>query len=818
MSDPARWPTQAAGAPGDVATLPRPHPLGAAPPPGPPGPGSGRPPGWASTAAGAPAATLALLVLTLSAAAGFGRVFAGRGWLAPVLVTAVGTHLVCWSTRRSRLRPAAAAVVDLAALILLTVWTVIPASTTVGLPLAGTWRAANHALTQMESTFTATVAPVPTSKGFLLLAVAGTGLMAVLGDWLALRVRSALEGAAPAVALFVVCSVVGTARGRTWAVALIVAAVLVYLLVHRATIGRSGAVWFGNRSAGVAGWTLAVGAGAALAAVVATLVVTPVLPHANGHGLLGWKGEGPGSGSSNREVPSPIVDLQTRLLQKSATPVFTVTSPVPSYWRLTSLDEFNGVQWQSTDSYVGVGHQLPGVQPPTPATRAVDEDFHIQNLDSIWMPTGFTPEAITGGGQVSWDPISGSLLASKATSDGLSYHLTSLQYLSTITAARLSDAPVPPPDTLTQHYLQLPSSVPATVRALALSITSKATNEYAKALALQNYFIDDPAFSYTLGPPSDGYGIDALTTFLFDTKQGYCQQFAGAYAVMARAIGLPTRLAVGFTTGDAIGPDSYQVRDADAHTWPEVYFGKAIGWLPFEPTKGGGFAIPGATGYTGDTARVDVVAPGVTPTTAPSPAATSAPRPAGRALPRDLSAPSTTVAVAHHGSAAPILIGIGAAVVAVAAWMGVNALGRRLRWRRRRRASGADRVLAAWAEACELLAWWGCRRRADETPVEFARRAGRQLRPVLGDHSALARLRDLAGRASAASYSVAEPGAEAVDAAVEDERVVQELLELAAPRSRHIERLLDPRLAWRGAPIDPAPSVGSPPGVAYDSY
>ncbi len=759
---------------------------------------------WSSAAGGTAVATLALAALTIASAAGFARVFSGAGWLLPVFGTAVGSLAVSWVTRRSRLHAVAAAVVDLAAIAMLTIWTVVPSSTRFGLPLAHTWRAVGAALTQLQQSFSATVAPVPVTPGFLLLAVAGTGVVAVLGDWLAIRARSALQGAFPALFLFVVCSAAGTPRGRTWAAPLFVGGVLLHLLAHRVTIGRAGEVYFANRSAGVTRWTIAVGVATSATAVIAALLLAPALAAANGHGVLGWKGEGPGWAGGNREVPSPIVDLQTRLITKSATEVFTVRSPVPSYWRLTSLDQFNGVQWQSTDSYVGVRGHLPGVRPATPGTRQVAQDFHIEALDSIWMPTAFSPEAIDGGGQVSWDPISGSLLGAKATSNGLDYHLTSLQYLSTVTASELASAPSPPADATTAHYLQLPASVPPRVRSLAKAITAGAHTEYAKALALQNYFIDNPAFSYSLEPPSDGYGIDALTTFLFQTKQGYCQQFAGAYAVLARAAGLPTRLAVGFTTGEATGPDTYQVRDADAHTWPEVYFGKAIGWLPFEPTKGGGFSIPGATAYTGNTARSGAGSPQPSTVTTPTTLGSAVAKPPAHTLPSDPSSSPTAAVGVHHGSSRASLLWIGAALVVLLAWLAANGLGRRLRWwRRRNRALGAARVLVAWAEVHELLAWWGCRHRADETPTELAERATRWLKPMLGDHPALALLRHLAAAATAASYGRDEPAPAAIEAAIDDERILEEMLVRAAPRSRHLARFVDPRLAWRSPPMAP---------------
>lgn len=772
------------------------------------------------------AATLALVVLTLAAAAGYARVFAGSGWVGPVVVTALGVHGVAWLTRRGGVHPVTAAIIGLGAVGLLTIWTVLPSTTTLGLPLGASWHAAGNALSQARADFPATVAPVPTSTGFVLLAVWGTGVVALLGDWVAMRLRAPLQGSVPALSLFVICGVVGVSRGRAWAAGLIVAATLLHLVVHRATVGTSATVWFGGRSAGAATWATSAGALATAAAVTAVLVAIPALPRSNGHGALGWRGEGPGAGGSSRSVPSPIVDLRTRLLEESDTPVFTVRSTEPSYWRLTSLDTFTGIQWQSTNSYVGVSHQLPGVQAAQPGTRTVTEDFTIQSLSSIWMPTAFTPEQITGDAQVSWDPTSGSLLASQATSDNLRYELTSLQYLDTVTAASLSAAPQPATSSFTKRYTALPASIPQSVYDLARRITLGAPNEYAKALALQNYFIDSPDFTYSLEPPSDGYGTDALTTFLFTTKTGYCQQFAGAYAVLARAIGLPTRLAVGFAEGTPVGNDTYQVRDRDAHTWPEVWFGSSIGWLPFEPTKGApsaGFAIPGATGYTGDTAHPATASAPSSPVVQPAGPLSPTPRQTAPTPSHAVSPASPAPVTRAHRHPTPLLPVVAAVLGALAAWVAITLGARRFRWWRRRRSAasaprpGAAEVLVAWEEVCELLAWWRVRRRADETPTEFAGRATRVLRIGLGDGGALRRLPALAAAVTAAGYSDGPLSAAQVDAAVDDGRQVSALLWSSAATARRLQAHIDPRLAWRPAPVDPAPPLlGATTGM-YDS-
>jgi transglutaminase-like putative cysteine protease len=79
-------------------------------------------------------------------------------------------------------------------------------------------------------------------------------------------------------------------------------------------------------------------------------------------------------------------------------------------------------------------------------------------------------------------------------------------------------------------------------------------------------------------------------------RRGYCEQFAGTYAAFARVLGLPSRVAIGFTPGERRDDGRYYVQGKHAHAWPEIYF-EGVGWVPFEPTPGRGVA--GAEQYTG---------------------------------------------------------------------------------------------------------------------------------------------------------------------------------------------------------------------------
>lgn len=758
------------------------------------------------------AATAALGALTLCSAASFGRVFIGTSWVFPVLATALGVHASCLAMRRYRLRSVVALPLGVLAIWLLGIWTVIPSATFLGIPSAATLAELTKVLQRAEIEFEGAVAPTAATSGFKLLAAWGVGLIALLGDTAAFRARSTFQGAAPGFTLFVVCCALARHSGRAWAIVLEVLGILTFVLVQHNTVAKTKDPWFGGRSTGAAAWGSAVGAGLAATAVVAAVVVVPALPRSEGRGPLGWKNvSGPGG---TRQVISPIVNLQTRILNNSSTPVFTVHSPVRSYWRLTSLDTFTGVQWQSTNSYQSVRGKLPGVITPPPGTKRVVQRFHIQQLQSIWLPAAFDPEAVHGGGVVSYDPVSNSLLTAKPTSDGLTYEVTSLETLARLDPSVLSAAPHLPhhiAKSALGRYVQLPSSVPSSIHLLAEKITAGARSEYAKALALQDFFYG-PSFTYSLSPPSDGYGISALENFLFVTRTGYCQQFAGSYAVLARSIGLPTRLAVGFAPGTYIGHHTYQVTDADAHTWPEVYFPK-YGWVPFEPTKGGGFQIPGAKGYTGATATL-----GQQSSSAVAPYASTGPLGAGTGLPgatphqllahpgagtTSSTSPSTLAAVKDLASSpsvvlANVLLGIAAALVALATWATANIAGRELRWRRRRRRNRESpaQIEVAWQEASELFAWWRTWRLAEETYQEFAERAGRDLLYALGRPRAEADLPELARLASEAEFSTREPDPDQVARARAASARIIEALTRSAPRAARLRRLLDPRLAW----------------------
>ena len=134
-----------------------------------------------------------------------------------------------------------------------------------------------------------------------------------------------------------------------------------------------------------------------------------------------------------------------------------------------------------------------------------------------------------------------------------------------------------------ERYTQLPPDLPGRIRGLAHEITVAAATPYDKAVLVERNL---QRLKYNLEidpPPFDADGVDH---FLFDQRQGYSEYFASAMAVLLRSVGVPARVAAGYTTGEATDvPGIYAVRDSNSHGWVEVYF-PGYSWVPFEPTPG----------------------------------------------------------------------------------------------------------------------------------------------------------------------------------------------------------------------------------------
>ncbi|MDQ6928212.1 MAG: transglutaminaseTgpA domain-containing protein [Actinomycetota bacterium] len=730
------------------------------------------------------AAEIALVGVTASAAIGFLRVFSDNSFLVPVLIAVVFSHIVASAGRHFGLPPMLAGFVSALAILLITALVVEPGTTTAGLPLLGTWRALGHDLHEAWQRFGEVRAPTAVIPGFLAAAACGAGLAGALADGLAFRARARFEALAPSFTLFTVGALLGSDKFRITTTALYLAAVLVFVLVS-APIGRGNQTWFSGKSSSGETALLRGGLATAAIALVIGLVVGPHLPGAHSLGLVGMR-DGAPKGSSSRVTVSPLVDIRSRLVDQSSTQMFTVESQVPSYWRLTSLGRFDGNIWSSLGSYQPASGQLSGDSQTGTSGPPVFQKFAIQALSSIWLPAAYRPQRFEGPGGTRYDADSSSLLTDAPSSDGLNYGVLSKP--PAVTAEQLASAKPVAPNGDLSRYLALPDGFPDRVTRLAAEITFGASTPYDKARALQDWFRSSFTYDLNVAP---GHDDSAIERFLFVTRRGYCEQFAGSYAAMARSLGLPARVGVGFTSGDKAGDGLFHVTGKEAHAWPEVYF-TGFGWIPFEPTPGR--AVPSGASYTGvnpQTPDPAVSPTPSTPVTAPAPGVPTTQPGASPSTQAPSGQPPTSAPAREAGGGGPssLLLAVAAGIVLAVLYLIAVPVLRRARRARLRAAATTptEQVLRAWQEAQEDLSLAGVRSGAAETAHEFASRAGTQ-----SDEISRA-LNDLAEQWTVASYSPNGVGRVEAERATAAANTVRADLAMRATPLRRLAWLLDPR-------------------------
>ncbi|GMU78237.1 MAG: hypothetical protein AMXMBFR46_10320 [Acidimicrobiia bacterium] len=701
------------------------------------------------------APTVALAALSVAVAGGFARLLTGDGWVAAVVTAALLPHAVGLATRGRS--PAVAMTAWAAALAAYLTWALVPGTTRFALPTVETAREIGNRLDAGLAVLRDQRAPVAARPGVVLLAVVVVFLMAAIADALAFRRWASVGALAPAVTLFIWIAALapGSSSPALAAVAVVVTGAAFLALQHqvlqtrqRALVGSTGTVPAPRQVA--AGVVVA-----ALAAVVAT-ALAPLLPGAGADPLVDLHDEGRGSSTYQTAVP-PLVDVADNLRRTEQLELFTVGAGAPQYWRTVALDQYSaegGGQWTLQAAGDDIERGLDGDVPP----GALRQDFRIGALGERWMPAAFDPVAVDRPDTLVVAE-SQTLVTGADTVSGLRYSVASLTPPADLTDAQRRATAAAPPASMAA-LTALPDDVPASVRDLARSITAGATNAYDRARLLRDYFRDG-SFEYDVDVDLSDTA-DATVAFL-RLKRGFCVQFASTYALMARAVGIPARVAVGFTPG-TLDPATgrYSVTNFEAHAWPEVWLA-GIGWTNrFEPTPSS--TQPGGGDLPGDTAATPIpapVAPTTPPTAAPEPGAPTPEAPGSGVEP---AAPDERAGAPSGSSWPTVLVVALLAAAAVAALLGAIPLWKwRRRAARRARAEPAARIAGAWEEAIDRLGELGRPPPVAETPAEVAGRVD----ALVGTPAAGA-LADLADAHTAAQFGAAPVSEAAATGAWDD--------------------------------------------------
>lgn len=500
-------------------------------------------------------------------------------------------------------------------------------------------------------------------------------------------------------------------------------------------------------------------------ALLATSALAATVPES---GLLQWRSQtGFGTGAFGGTSLNQFVSLQQQVVSLSNERVFvarlseSAEDAGPLYWHMLTLDQFDGVNWTAsgltyTRTTPGDAWEREEWAFAGPTVR-VSANIRIEGLRGQLLPVLYSPDTVTSDNDLMAGSFrgrqDGAVKIDVTLREGWEYGVVSeVPVPDSERLASIGDtlSPIfqeaaeagaflgsvadyefaPRPDSIRDDFLELPGNLDPEVRLAATRIVADGVGVFEQALLLERWFRDSGEFTYSTDVSTGHSSLD-LADWLLDPdspnyRTGYCEQFAASMAVMARAVGIPSRVVLGFTPGETqevTGPDGQTfdvvvVRENNAHAWVELWM-DGQGWVPFDPTPRSDGVNPSAV----DTiAGFDPVAfipgPDEPGQTNDAPTADPANQPgidepqldlgSGDIVPFDLEGTGPTIPTWLW-----VLLGLGAAVTAVPGFKWMR------RRRRLRRVEDGD-VSAAWYEIVDQLVDLGVPVRADLTPVEFA--------------------------------------------------------------------------------------------------
>jgi transglutaminase-like putative cysteine protease len=663
------------------------------------------------------------------------RLYEDTTFLAPMLFSVIVAHGVLVVMRWFGFGAIVASAVSFVGVVLSIVATHYSATATaVIIPSGASIDQFRGDLDVARDVFNTLQTPVPAVTGFIVAGSLIFWALIVTADWAAFRLFAPGQALVPMLTVLVFVSLLGVETDRVSTTAALVIAGVLFLLAHRSAARAAQGIWLDSGPGRGYAALMSAGAIVAVLAVLAGVMGGPSVPGAEEAPLIEIGDEGRRE-TKPIEVISPLVQIQPRLIDQSDEVLFTVETNERAYWRIAALDKFDGALWRSQGQFRGTGDGLEVAYPsPGVPTTNVTAVFDLGSLNVVWAPAAYLPtsvETLGGDADLNYEAESATFIVdtnAQRVSDGLVYRVQSS--IPDFTPNLLRRLPSITNETADPRYLELPADYSPLARSEAQRITEGLTTDYDRALALQNYFREN--FTYDIDV-AKGHDIRRLEDFL-TVQRGYCEQFAGTFASMARAIGIPARVATGFTPGeqDPTNPNRYLISGKHAHAWPEVWIAGA-GWVAFEPTPGRG--APNATEYTGvpesqaesnpEPAQEQAAeAAQEAEETAPQPTPTPAPPEAVQPIEPVPVEPEELVVEAVEEPASIPWVWLGV-LAAIAGWfVGIPFL-KRLRTRRRMERLGQDtrrQITLTWSSVVDRFEAIGHPPKGAETLAEYAAR------------------------------------------------------------------------------------------------
>ncbi|MEO7448827.1 MAG: DUF3488 and transglutaminase-like domain-containing protein, partial [Humibacillus sp.] len=543
--------------------------------------------------------SLLAALATLAAVYPITSLFLSDAWLPQAVVTiaiAAGVGILMRGLVRSRLLVVLAQLVVTAELLLLryagdTFAVFVPTPATIGV--------ANDLGLQALDTVQRYSAPAPLNDGVTFWLLVIVGAVAICVDAMAATWRSPAAAGLPLLTAYLITAANGQSA---LSLRFFVVPVVLWLIMLHLT-ARAGFSRWGTASAAEhsevdevahdrdALRSFSLGAlRLGVVGIVLALLVPVVVPHFPPRYLTEGLGRSQSGGGDGSVGFNDTLDLSRSLNNQDQTPVlrYTTNAFTKSPLRVLATSYYSRGQWLQAGGGSEAGQPQPLPPPSQRRDYVIDVTDNALAAPRIAVPYPVVAVAMQG---TPWaiDPVTRDVRVGRAVS---SYRVTYADLAPSPPQLRESGAP-DSPDVTDEDY-----TIPDTVRPLVQSwsddVTRDANNPLDRAIAIQNHLRGSQyTYSLDLGEPlrdETGGLMDPLRMFR-ETKRGYCVQFATAMIMMARAQGIPARMAIGFLPGDPSGTSSYVVKASDAHAWPELFF-QGYGWLRFEPTPGARSGTP----------------------------------------------------------------------------------------------------------------------------------------------------------------------------------------------------------------------------------
>ena len=562
----------------------------------------------------------------------------GVPWQAVMITAALLGGAITWAAVAYRIRGRWVALVNLLAVILALVRIAVPETTWFVFPTAASIPALVEELSIARSVIASGIAPVIPFAGIVaVLAIVFWALGATIA-WGLLTNRPYLAVLAPLV-VYLEFAVMDRRPGGAWALWFMLA-IGASLLAVRLDQRRFGTGLLTSRVTRQALERTVPSLGLALLAVVVAVsllgsqALAGAVPRS---GYLAWRSSTSLTGEYLGSIQyNPFVGIRQSLVSSSNVPVFSASiqaevDPRTVYWRLLTLDAFDGRQWHvGRQTGIASVDDIDTFEPPTTAFHGlvarVTSTVTIAQLQMDWLPAPYAPIAFSSGDRTVEHGMrvkrdDGSLRFDALTYRGMSYTVISqvpvpdLRVLalradgspSGVFAAAIedgaflisNDAPAYTSRQLPDrdHFVELPDDIGDAIPNLARSQVLGLETDYERGLALESFFKTTGGFQYST-EIVPGHSATELEEWLLDPESpnyrvGYCEQYATAMGVMARAIGIPSRVVLGFTPGSYAEDGTFVVRDRNAHAWVELWM-PTQGWVRFDPTPRSDGVNPGA--------------------------------------------------------------------------------------------------------------------------------------------------------------------------------------------------------------------------------